>query len=367
MRSRKQKGISLVEVVSATVCVGVLGTATVAGTTAARARLGESVLTRQAVSAAQNKIETLRMMGRQATLAPGTMTESVLLNDTVQATVETVVQGKALPDGELFSLEGLDGDPASISTRDRELGELMALRVLGNNDLSQFVSMEGAPNFWTMEIEFGSTLKDNSNGADTAPELILLERGGNGGLQIEPIDQDGNSLAKAYVVSPTQVTFSTTTPSSGLPNNRSREEARVVGLDLSAIFGLTECKRFRISHASGPQPNFKFIGFDTTGWPTNSLSPQFRVSGPGTNSSYIGPVMLNGIESGSFQSSRIEVVTGVKNFSFSGNLNQCKFYSRPSTIWDVQVRVLYQATSMVGKRDREVTVDSAVSIGTLYN
>jgi type II secretory pathway pseudopilin PulG len=368
IRGRKQKGVSLVEVVSASVCVGVLGAATVAGTTAAKARLNESVLTRQAVALAQNRIEEIRTMGRRAELAPGTKSETVSLADGISARVDIVVEGQPLPNGKRFFLEGLDGDAASVSSNDIQLAELMTLRTLGNNDLSQFISFDGSAATWSFEIEFGSNLRDNASGNDLAPELIIFERGASGAFTIEPIDNDGASLGKSVLVNPTRIPFGRTTPDAGLPNGTGRETVYVVGLDLSQEFGVTEAQRFRITSTNGSeQPDFKIVGMDTTGWPSSSLSSQFSVSGPGTISSYLGPVMFNGIQAGSFASSRIEPVTGVRNFSYSGGVNRCSFYSRPATVWDTRVTVTYEVSSMTGPRQRVVTLDSAISVGTLYN
>lgn len=339
-----------------------------AGTTAAKARLNESMLTRQAVSLAQNRIEEIRTMGRRAELAPGTKTETVTLADGVSARVDIVVEGQPLPNGKRFFLEGLDGDISSISSNDLQLGELMCLRTLGNNDLSQFISFEGNSATWSFEIEFGSNLRDNAAGNDLAPEIIIFERGGSGVLTIEPIDMEGASIGRALHVNPLRIPFVRTTPEAGLPKGAGRETVFVKGLDLSQEFGITEAKRFRISSTIGTeQPDFKIVGMDTTGWPSTSLSPQYAVSGPGTISSYLGPVMFNGVQSGNFASSRIEPVTNVRNFTYSGGLNRCSFYSRPATVWDTRVTVTYDVHSMTGPRQRVVTLDSAISVGTLYN
>ncbi len=361
IRSRKA-GISLVEVVTATVCVGVLGVATIGGTTAASARLDESLLTKQGASAIQNELETLKTAGRMATLTPGLTTKDVNLGPNTVGTMTTDVRGDLPPQLAAYLLEGLDGDTASISAMDISEAHTMILRSFGNNDLTQCLSSSKLNAAGGFDIYFSEPLNDTNSGADLVPELIISSMASACDITIQALDSEGQVIGVPYAVS---TGFANSTPMGYVSDGRSKTfEVGILGLDLSKTFEVQNVAGVRV------QLNTKFTSFKIIGLNgadvKSTVSPTYEVSGPGTTANTAGALMLNGLKFGSESTSLFIYPARVENLNLNAPLGRVRFLNRPSTVYDVLIKLEFEARSIAGPKPREIHVESAVQYGSVY-
>ncbi len=361
IRSRKA-GISLVEVVTATVCVGVLGVATVGGTTAASARLDESLLTKQGASAIQNELESLKAAGRMATLTPGLTTKDVSLGPNSTGSMTIDVRGDVPPQLAAYPLESLDGVVGSISAMDISEARIMILRCFGNNDLTQRWTSRKLNAESSFDLYFAEPLTDQNGGADLVPEVLISAGVGNGKITLQALDDSGQLLGNSILLSSG---FTETTPRGFLSNGRNATVvAEIFGLDLSRDFNVTRIAGVRVTVPS-QETSFKIMGFDGQDIRA-TVAPTYEVSGPGTVTKTAGALMLNGLKFGSEASSRFVYPARVENLNLNASNGDMRFLNRASTVYDVLIKLDFEARTIVGPKTRTVAVESAVQYGSVY-
>lgn len=361
IRSRKA-GISLVEVVTATVCVGILGVATIGGTTAASARLDESLLTKQGATAIQNELETLKTAGRMATLTPGLTTKDVNLGPNTVGTMTIDVRGDVPPQLAAYPLETLDGNPISVSAMDLSEARTMILRCFGNNDLTQRWTSRKLDNDSRFDLYFAEPLNDQNGGADLVPEIILTGGIGNGRVELQAIDESGQLLGSSFQA---KNGFVDSTPQGYLSDGRNKTvNIEILGIDLSRDFNVTRVAGVRVT-VPKQETSFKIFGFDGQDIQA-TVAPTYEVSGPGTVTKTAGALMLNGLKFGSESSSRFVYPARVENLTLDTAKGDLRFLNRASTVYDVLIKLNFDARTIVGAKTRTVTVESAVQYGSVY-
>lgn len=361
IRSRKA-GISLVEVVTATVCVGILGVATIGGTTAASARLDESLLTKQGATAIQNELETLKTAGRMATLTPGLTTKDVNLGPNTVGTMTIDVRGDVPPQLAAYPLEALDGNPNSVSAMDVSEARTMILRCFGNNDLTQRWTSRALTSSSTFDLYFAEPLNDQNGGADLVPEVLISSSVGNGRVTLQGIDESGQLLGNSIQLT---TGFTETTPRGFLSNGRtSTAVGEIFGLDLSRDFNVNRVAGVRVTVPT-QETSFKIFGFDGQDIQA-TVAPTYEVSGPGTVTKTAGALMLNGLKFGSESSSRFVYPARVENLNVNAANGDLRFLNRASSVYDVLIQLNFDARTIVGPKTRTITVESAVQYGSVY-
>lgn len=361
IRSRKA-GISLVEVVTATVCVGILGVATVGGTTAASARLDESLLTKQGATVIQNELESLKTAGRMATLAPGLSTKDVSLGPNTTATMTVDVRGDIPPQLAAYPLETLDGVAGSISAQDISEARTMVLRCFGNNDLTQRWTSRSLNGVSTFDLYFAEPLLDSNAGSDLVPELLVSSSVGNGKITLQALDESGQLLGSSKVLEDGAVG---TTPQGYISNGRnSTSIVEILGLDLSQNFNISRAAGVRVTIPEN-ETSVKIFGFDGQDIRA-TVAPTFEVSGPGTVTKTAGALMLNGLKFGTESSSRFVYPARVENMNINASTGDMRFLNRASTVYDVLIELDFNARTIVGPKARTITVESAVQYGSVY-
>jgi len=348
--------------VTATVCVGILGVATIGGTTAASARLDESLLTKQGASVIQNELESLKTAGRMATLTPRLATREVTLGPNSVGTLTTDVRGDIPPQLAAYLIEGLDGEPGSISAQDTTEAHTMILRSFGNNDLTQCLSSTKLNSAGGFDIYFSEPLNDTNSGADLVPELIFSSMASACDVTVQALDSEGELIGVPFAVA---TGFTSSTPTGYVSDGRSKTfEVGILGLDLSETFEVQNVAGVRILLKT-KFTSFKVIGLN--GADVNStVAPTYEVSGPGTTANTAGALMLNGLKFGSESNSHFIYPSRVENLSLDAPLGRLRFLNRPSTVYDVLIKLEFEARSIVGPKPREINVESAVQYGSVY-
>lgn len=369
----KQRGSTLVEVASAAFCVGILGAATIGGTTASRTRLQESIHNRMAVTLAQSELEKAKALAANGTLQRGTYTISGWLgmSEETAATTTVRITGPDEPRLMALDLSEINGN-TTVEPEDFERSRQTFLRVLSNRDLTQFIDNAGAQNL-DFTIEFAANLRDNSAQNDSVPEIIISEAGLNSGFKLQVVDENGNDIGNEFIVNPNSSGMFVSTSPRGYLRDSFGRELGICGIDLSRRFGVNEAKYLRVTTLNGGpsqgdgQPDFKFFGLDTTSLSGSPTNPQYIVSGPGTENGGRGSVILQGVRFRDGQAtSALVYAKDVKNVTGNVNPNQLRFLIRPSVVWDVMVDVTYNARTLSGTRPRTITLDSAVTYGSPY-
>ena len=347
---------------TATVCVGILGVATIGGTTAASARLDESLLTKQGATAIQNELETLKTAGRMATLTPGLTTKDVNLGPNTVGTMTIDVRGDVPPQLAAYPLEALDGNLNSVSAMDLSEARIMILRCFGNNDLTQRWTSRKLDNDSRFDLYFAEPLNDQNGGADLVPEIILTGGIGNGQVELQAIDESGQLLGSSFQA---RNGFVGSTPQGYLSDGRNKTvNVEVLGIDLSRDFNVTRVAGVRVT-VPKQETSFKIFGFD--GQDTQAtVAPTYEVSGPGTVTKTAGALMLNGLKFGSESSSRFVYPARVENLTLETATGDLRFLNRASTVYDVLIKLNFDARTIVGPKTRTVTVESAVQYGSVY-
>jgi len=361
IRSRKA-GISLVEVVTATVCVGILGVATVGGTTAASARLDESLLTKQGASAIQNELETLKTAGRMATLTPGFTTKDVNLGPNTVGTMTIDVRGDVPPQLVAYPLDALDGTLGSISAMDVSEARTMILRCFSNNDLTQRWTSRNLNSASSFDLYFAEPLQDQNGGTDLVPEVLISASAGMGKVTLQSIDDAGELQGNSILLTSG---FTETTPRGFLSNGRSATAiGEIFGLDLSRDFNVSRATGIRVTVPT-QETSFKIIGFDGQDIQA-TVAPTYEVSGPGTVTKTAGALMLNGLKFGSESSSRFVYPARIENINLNASVGDVRFLNRASTVYDVLIELEFDARTIVGPKTRTLNIESAVQYGSVY-
>lgn len=361
IRSRKA-GISLVEVVTATVCVGVLGVATIGGTTAASARLDESLLTKQGASAIQNELESLKAAGRMATLTPGLTTKNVNLGPNTVGTMTIDVRGDVPPQLVAYPLDALDGTLGSISGMDVSEARTMILRCFGNNDLTQRWTSRSLNADSTFDLYFAEPLIDQNGGSDLVPEVLISAATGLGKVTLQAIDEAGATQGNSIFLSNG---FTESTPRGFISNGRtSTAIGEIYGLDLSRDFNVVRTAGVRVT-IPRTETSVKIFGFDGQDIQA-TVAPTYEVSGPGTVTKTAGALMLNGLKFGSESSSRFVYPARIENINLNASVGEVRFLNRASTVYDVLIELEFDARTIVGPKTRILNVESAVQYGSVY-
>ncbi len=347
---------------TATVCVGILGVATIGGTTAASARLDESLLTKQGATAIQNELETLKTAGRMATLTPGLTTKDVNLGPNTVGTMTIDVRGDVPPQLAAYPLEALDGNPNSVSAMDVSEARIMILRCFGNNDLTQRWTSRKLDNNSGFDLYFAEPLNDQNGGDDLVPEIILTGGIGNGRVELQAIDESGQLLGSSFQA---KKGFVDSTPQGYLSDGRNKTvNIEILGIDLSRDFNVTRVAGVRVT-VPKQETSFKIFGFDGQDIQA-TVAPTYEVSGPGTVTKTAGALMLNGLKFGSESSSRFVYPARVENLTLETAKGDLRFLNRASTVYDVLIKLNFDARTIVGPKTRTVTVESAVQYGSVY-
>jgi hypothetical protein len=179
--------------------------------------------------------------------------------------------------GRTGTLEAMDADPRSVSTKDRELFSALMLESLRNVNLNHFVDLRRDVR-WSMDVSFDVLIEDNAPKADGVPEIVFFERGAGGGnscLTIEALDAQGNVIGTPIALTSADGVHTSPMASVGTFDDALRQsgsqEMTGVALDLS-LLGVTHASKLRLrTPVKGDRTT------DGGSWQSGELQPDFKI------------------------------------------------------------------------------------------
>ncbi|MCH2149565.1 MAG: hypothetical protein MK095_09045 [Phycisphaerales bacterium] len=108
------------------------------------------------------------------------------------------------PDSEVgnpgvFDIEDGDGNSGSVSSQDLSLFADRILNAWNHNNLNGYIDLRSNAHY-SFTVDFEATIRDNSPLEDDVGELLIFEVAGNSIVQIEALDEQGQTIGTPVIV-----------------------------------------------------------------------------------------------------------------------------------------------------------------------
>ena len=175
-------------------------------------------------------------------------------------------------------IQNEDGNGSGTSSLDRRLFADRILGAFNHENLNAYVHRRTCADF-SCVIRFEETIRDNSPLSDEVGELLVLEMSGNSWIQIEAVDDQGNTVGTPYVIdhyrriAPERL-FTRRYSNSGSPLCGSYKW-KAIGVDLSDL-GVNALENLKVSTPSNTggadvKASFRIAGIRTSTTPTAAM------------------------------------------------------------------------------------------------
>lgn len=148
---------------------------------------------------------------------------------------------------------GLSGEWKYEDETDESFAALM-LEAFRNNNLNNYVDLNGSDPVFAFTMSFDRTVFDNDPGPDDFGEILYFERGtgfGNSWLKFQAVDKDGNALGPWLVVGPNETVQ--TSPHTTIM--RTDQSMGTTSIDISRL-GVSELEFLRVSNDVIDEPAY---------------------------------------------------------------------------------------------------------------